>query len=187
MSLIDTAGFSEPSALNPNRNDAVGLSLSVLLPLAAVVVMQAFGATAGVPPAMLHYAILPVALPEPIATMLPFMLFPLWGMARWAAWQSGRAGQAASWWVVALMGAMIVYPYVALGLDGFLLNWLDLFMLLLAGAAAMHVGPVSRPALACMLPSLLVLTLAAIPGYVALTGGWSPGLAITVALVHPER
>ena len=24
-------------------------------------------------------------------------------------------------------------------------------------------------------------------GYVALTGGWSPGLAITVVMAHPER
>ena len=185
MSLIGHIETAEPIALDPNRNDAAGLALSVFLPVLGLVCVQAIGGAAGVYAG--GYPTLPFALPTSVANLLPILMFPLWGIARWAAFQNGARGRAASWWVVGLMGVMLAYPYVTLGLDGFLTNWLDLGVLILAVAATVRVATVSRSGLLCMMPPLLILAAAAIPGYVVVTGGWSPGLAITVGLVHPER
>jgi hypothetical protein len=187
MSLIETAAFSDVHPLDPNRNDAFGLGTSVLLAVAALVTVQLGATLFAVTPLTLAQARVPGMLPPALAHLLPLMLLPCLGMSRWAAWQAGRKGRAASWWNVALMAATLGFPFAGLVLDSFLVDWLQLCLLLLAGATALRVSAVSRPALIGLLPSLLVLVLTAIPGYVALTGGWSPGLAITVVMAHPER
>jgi hypothetical protein len=155
--------------------------------MAALVTVQLGAGVFGITPLTLAQARVPGMLPPTLAHLLPLMLAPCLGMARWAAWQAGRKGRAASWWIVALMAATLGDPFAGLVLDSFLADWLQLCLLVLAGATALRVSAVSRAALVGLLPSLLVLVLAAIPGYVALTGGWSPGLAITVVMAHPER
>jgi hypothetical protein len=187
MSRAQAATISEPLGLDPNRNDVLGLGASVFLATAALVTVQLGAGVAGITPMELAHARVPGILPVALAHILPLLLFPCLGMARWAAWQAGRRGRAASWWIVALMAATLGYPFAGLILDSFLMNWLQLGLLILAGATTLRVSAVSRPALVGLLPSLLVLVVAAIPGYVALTGGWSPGLAITVIMAHPER
>jgi hypothetical protein len=187
MSYVQTAARAHALPLDPNRNDTFGLAASVFLAMAGLVAVQAGAGLAGITPLMLAHARVAGLLPVSLAHLLPLLLFPCLGMARWAAWQAGRRGRAASWWIVALMGATLGYPFAGLVLDSYLMNWMQLALLLLAGATALRVSAVSRAALIGLLPSLLVLVVAAIPGYVALTGGWSPGLAITVVMAHPER
>lgn len=186
MSLIDHTGFAEPLALNPNRNDAVGLALSAALPLAALVSVEAGASALGWAYSDLQHLVNP-ALPEGLSLLLIAVMLPLLGLARWAAWQEGRKGRVASWWVVGLIAAALAYPVMGLVLDGFLMGWLELSLVVLAGAATLRVAGVSRPGLLCMVLPLLAVAAAAIPGYIVLTGGWSPGLAITVAMAHPER
>jgi hypothetical protein len=185
MAYLDTAPTGHAISLNPNRDDAIGLALSALLPLAGVVILGGYGQTIGLP-RLEAWPVLPLALPEWAAALVILMLFPLVGVARWAVAQEGERGRRASWWAVALIAWLLIYPLAAAGLDPFFMGWLDLATLLIAVAATARIGAVSTAALVWMLPVVAVLGLVAIQGYVFLTNGWSPGFAVTAALVQPE-
>jgi hypothetical protein len=174
MAFLDADRFDPPGALDPYRNEVLGLLLSALLPLAAVFAIAglvAFLGLAGVAP---HYA-------DPVLALFFVPLFPLWGAAHWFAAREGEAGHAAANWVQALIALGLVYPFLYGTLDAFWLGWANILWLILTGAAALRLARVSRPALLLVLPSLAWVALAAIPGYVLLTSGWSPGFAVTVA------
>jgi tryptophan-rich sensory protein len=82
--------------------------------------------------------------------------------------------------VLGLIAWGLVYPFLPALTDPFWLSGLTLVWLLLVAATALRLARVSRPALLLVLPSFLWVALAAIPGYVLLTNGWSPGFAVTV-------
>lgn len=186
MAFLDHADVPPAIALNPNRNDAVGIALSAVLPLAGVVILGGYGQAFGLP-RLEAWPTLPFAIPDWASALLILMLFPTIGVARWAAAQEGERGRRASWWAVALLVWLLIYPLAAATLDPFFVGWLDLATLLIAVAATARIGAVSTVALVWMLPAVGLLGLAAIQGYVFLTNGWSPGFAVTAALAHPEE
>ena len=173
MAFMDVH-YETPAALDPDRNEVFGLTLSILLPLAAVFMVAGLVAFAGLGGTIRLYS-------DPMLALFFVPLFPLWGAAHWFASREGDAGRVASRWVLALMGFGLVYPFAYGVADSFWLGWANILWLILIAATALRLAPVSRPALMLVLPSLAWVALAAIPGYVLLTNGWSPGFAVTVA------
>lgn len=169
MSMLDTAHESGGFALDPNRPDAAGLVLSTLVPLVLVMTASLAVGRHGLPGDNWISAI----------GFLP--LFPMWGAARWIAWQQGEAGRHASHWVLALIGWGVLYPLASVTLDPFLMGWVNMLGLFLAAVATARLWPVSKGAMLLVLPTIVWLALAAIPAYLLVTGGWSPGFAVTVA------
>ena len=174
MAFLDAAHYDPPIALDPYRNEGLGLALSALLPLAAAFAMGGLVAFLGLADAAPLYS-------DPSKALFFVPLFATWGAAHWFAAREGAAGHRAANWVLALIGWGLVYPFLPGVLDAFWLSWTNVFSLLLIGATALHLAPVSRTAMLLVLPSLLWVAFAAIPGYVLLTNGWSPGFAVTVA------
>lgn len=172
MAFIDVH-YDPPAALDPDRNEVLGLALSALLPVAAVFAVAGLVAFFGLGSVARHYS-------DPMMALLFVPLFPLWGAAHWFAAREGEAGRIAARWVLALMGFGLVYPFLYGTLDSFWLGWTNIAWLILIAATALRLAQVSRPALMLVLPSLAWVALAAIPGYVLLTNGWSPGFAVTV-------
>ena len=173
MAFIDVH-YDTPAALDPDRNAVLGLTLSAFLPLAAVFAVAGLVAFLGLGDSVRLYS-------DPVMALLFVPLFPLWGAAHWFAAREGEAGRVAARWVLALIGFGLVYPFIHGMADAFWLGWADIVWLILIAATALRLAPVSRPALMLVLPSLAWVALAAIPGYVLLTNGWSPGFAVTVA------
>lgn len=172
MAFID-AHFEPPAALNPDRNEALGLTLSAVLPVVAVAAVAGLVALFGIGDSVRLYS-------DPLSALLFVPLFPLWGAAHWFAAREGEAGRVASRWVLGLIGFGLVYPFIYGMADAFWLGWANIAWLILIAATALRLAPVSQPALLLVLPSLAWVALAAIPGYVLLTNGWSPGFAVTV-------
>ncbi len=179
MAFLDTSADAAPFPLDPDRNDAVGVAVSAVVPFAAAGVVQAMLATAG---SVGGFAQAGLLIPDWLGPLAWLLMFPAFGVARWAAARSGDEGRAAGWWVVALIGWLLVLPVVAPTLDPFFVGWANLASLLLMVCAVARVAAVSRVAAAFMLPGLGLVTLGALPGYVLLTGGWTPGLAVTIGL-----
>jgi hypothetical protein len=180
MAFLDAAHSDTPAVFDPDRNQLLGLALSAALPLAAVFAVAGLTAFLGLSAAVPLYA-------DPVRALLFIPLFPLWGAAHWFAARQGAAGRAASRWVLALIGWGLVLPFAHGLLDPYAFGWVTLFSVLLIGATALRVSEVSRPALLLLLPSLVWVVLAAIPGYVLVTSGWSPGFAVTLALGESEN
>jgi hypothetical protein len=174
MAFLDASHLDTPAALDPYRNEALGLAISALMPLAAVFAMAGFVAFLGLGSAIPLYS-------DPMKAAFFAALFPMWGVAHWLAAREGAAGHRAASWVLALIGGGLVYPFLPIVLDPFLMGWADIGAVLLIVATAIRLARVSRPAMLLVLPSLAWVVLAAIPGYVLLTNGWSPGFAVTVA------
>jgi hypothetical protein len=174
MAFIDAAPFDTARPFDPYRNEAFGLALSALMPLAAAFLMAGL------------VAFLDAEVLAPLyakASIAPFYLalFPLWGAAHWFAAREGAAGHDAANWILGLIAWGLVYPFLHGTFDAFWLGWANVFSLVLVAAVSLRLAPVSRPALFLVLPSLVWIALAAIPGYVLVTNGWSPGFAVTLA------
>lgn len=174
MAFLDAGHLETPSALDPYRNEALGVAISALLPLAAVFAMAGFVAYLGIGSAVPLYS-------DPMKAAVFAALFPLWGVAHWLAAREGEAGHRAAAWVLAIIGGGLLYPFLAVVLDDFLMGWANIVGVIVIGATAIRLARVSRIAAILVLPSLAWVALAAIPGYVLLTNGWSPGFAVTVA------
>jgi hypothetical protein len=183
MSMQYAASLGEPLGLADHHHDAAGLLLSAFVPLvlafSAMGAALAFGAdeAAGVD-ARFAGDWLPA---------LYLMLFPMWGAAWWFCRREGTTGGAAACWTAVLIAWGLCYPFLASVLDPFFLAIANLASVLLISATAVRVAPVSRIGLTLILPSLLWVALAALPGYVLLTSGWSPGFAITIKALEAGR
>jgi hypothetical protein len=174
MAFLDASQLETPAALDPYRNEALGLAISALMPLAAVFTMAGLVAFLGLGHAIPLYS-------DPMKASVFAALFPMWGVAHWLAAREGEAGHRASAWVLALIGGGLIYPFLSVVLDDFLRVWANIAAVMLIAATAIRLARVSRIATILVLPSLVWVVLAAIPGYVLLTNGWSPGFAVTVA------
>ena len=174
MAFLDASHLETPAALDPYRNEALGLAISALMPLAAVFAMAGLVAFLGLGDAVPLYT-------DPVKAAVFAALFPLWGVAHWLAAREGAAGHRAATWVLAMIGGGLVYPFLAVVLDDFLMGWANIVAALVIAATAIRLARVSRAAMLLVLPSLAWVVIAAIPGYVLLTSGWSPGFAVTVA------
>jgi hypothetical protein len=183
MSMQYAASHGEPLGLADRNNDAAGLLLSAFVPL--ILACAAMGAA------------LALGADEAVGVEARFagdwlpalylMLFPMWGAAWWFCHREGAGGEAAASWTAALIAWGLCYPFLASVLDPFFLAIANLASLLLISATAIRVAPVSRIGLTLILPSLLWVALAALPGYVLLTSGWSPGFAITIKALEADR
>jgi hypothetical protein len=180
MAFPDATHLEPPAALDPYCNETLGLALSALLPLAAVFAMAGLVAFAGLGDAVPLYS-------EPMKAGFFAALFPMWGVAHWLAAREGEAGHRAAMWVLALIGGGLIYPFLPVVLDDVLMGWANIAAVLLIAATAIRLARVSRPALLLVLPALLWIVAAAIPGYVLLTDGWSPGFAVTAAAAVGEH
>lgn len=172
MAFIDVH-YEARAALYQDR-EATGLLFSAFVTLAAALAVAGLVAFSGVGANVRLYS-------DPTMAMLFMPLFPLWGAAHWLAAREGEKGRIAARWVLALIGFGLVYPFIYAMSDAFWLGWANIAWLILIAATALRLAQVSRPALLLVLPSLAWVALAAIPGYVLLTNGWSPGFAVTVA------
>jgi hypothetical protein len=177
MVFLDAGHLETPAALDPYRNEALGLVISALLPLAAVFAMAGLVAFLGLGRAAPLYS-------DPMKAALFAALFPMWGVAHWLAAREGEAGHRAAAWVLALIGGGLIYPFLPIVLDPFLTGWANIVAVLVIAATAIRLARVSQAAMLLVLPSLAWVALAAIPGYVLLTNGWSPGFAVTVAALN---
>lgn len=152
----------------PNRR---GAWLSALTPLAlaglANLLIFATGWGAEDP----AYDAVSFAPPGWVVGAIWLLIFPMWGYARWRAFQAGTSGRAESWWAAALIVWALAYPIVVAFLDTTGNAWANVFSLALATLTAWRLSTVSKPAAAWALPSLVWLTFASVLGFAAVQTG----------------
>lgn len=162
-----------PASLrNPmNRPDRRGALLSALTPMVlaglANLIIYATGWGAEDP----AYDAVSFAPPGWVVGTIWLAIFPMWGYARWRAFQAGTSGRDESWWAVALVAWALAYPIVVTFLDTAGSAWSNVFSLALAAVTAWRLSTVSKPAAAWVLPSLAWLTFASILGFAAVQTG----------------
>lgn len=93
-----------------NRPDAKGAALSAAAPALAVLVGNLLIALSGVGQADAAYDRVSFSPPGWVVGLVWLAIYPMWGMARWHAWQAGADGRRASRWVIALMAWGLAYP-----------------------------------------------------------------------------
>ena len=165
-----TIHHSPFAVLDPDRAGAGGVVLSAVLPLAALVSVNAGAEALGL------RAMVPAM---DWMTLAPLVALPLWGVARWQVVQHGVAGHAAGRWIMALIAAAIVAPVLAAGADALVGSMITMVVLLIGMAAAARTAGVSKLAAALVLPGLLWTGAGAVVGFGAAAGGWSPPFGLT--------
>jgi translocator protein len=168
VTLID-ANHANASRKPPpwDRRDRTGLTLSIVVPLVAVLVINGvilstngmqnpdYAAVSWDPPGWLVGAIWTV-------------IYPLWGAARWNVSTTDDVRAGRSMWVAALIVWGLCYP-VVVSFTGTLGSVIaNVFSLLLAIAATIRVWPVSMTAVAMIAPSIIWLCIANALGFAAL-------------------
>ena len=158
-----------PASAGPawDRPTGLGLALSIVLPLAAVLIGNGLLFTLG-EAENADYAAVPWNPPGRLIGAIWCLIYPLWGAARWktAIADDPRAGR--SWWVAALIVWGLCYPIVTafVGTLGSVIA--NGFSLGLAVAALMMVRPVSGLAAWLIAPSIVWLVIANALGLQAL-------------------
>lgn len=160
--------LSNASSRNPlNQPTLTGMTLSAAMPLLVGLVANAFVFAAGIGTTISPYAALSSNPPGWMVSLVWLVLYPMWGLARWSAWQAGSVGRRESWWLVALMGWGLLYSFTfAFEIDRSV--WANIFGLLLAGIATLRIAGVSRSAAWWIVPSVLWTGLACFLGLSAL-------------------
>ncbi len=174
---LEPADASRPGRLfdlDPDRDDAVGVAVSAVLPLGALVILDGLKTAFGFVPVSGADGV------DALGVLLTTILFPMWGVARWAAARKGERGRAAGWWVVGLMMFALLLDVVAPFADAFWTAVGSLVLVVIMTATTARLATVSRGAVLWMIPGFAVSSIGAVHAYVLATGGWSPGLAITV-------
>lgn len=165
------------TAFDPNRADAWGALLSAMLPVAAVIVANCLFLMAGLE---IHDApVLAPVLPDWVSGLAFVAIYPMWGLARWAAWQNGENGRRASWWVVGLIAAGIAYPFVAGALEPVWVTFANSVLMVIGLATALRLVKVSRLAFLLVLPTLVWVGFATLVSFAVVAQGWSPPFAVT--------
>lgn len=162
--------FSPIAMLDPDRAGAGGVMLSAVLPLAGLMAVNAGAEMMGLRAAAPAMAWMAIA---------PLVFLPLWGVARWQVVQRGEAGHAAGRWIIALMAAAIVAPWLIAGADTLVGSMITMVVMLIGVAAAARAAMVSKLAAALLLPGLLWAGAGAVVGFGAAAGGWSPPFGLT--------
>lgn len=164
---MPTATDSAPGRTPWNRNDGLGFWLSVLGPLALVLIGNAliFAAGWNVGDPRQQAAITP---PGWFVGLMWVIIYPMWGAARWYVWQTGLAGQRRSRWIAALIGWGLAYPIVT-GLGGVgvaaIANVISLALVLIA---AWQARGVTKRAFWLIAPSVLWIAFATMLGFAIL-------------------
>ncbi|HEY4201738.1 MAG TPA: hypothetical protein VGM83_14390 [Devosiaceae bacterium] len=175
MAFIDTAHIGTHhnpfSLVDPNRSDILGAAISTVLPVAAFIICH--GALGDPVPAGVH-----VGAGGWLGFVVPAIILPLWGLSRWQASQAGSEGQTVSWMLVALIAAVITYPYISVHVSLLMAVFLNFLLLVLAVGVAMRAQKVCQPAFLSMLPGVIWIGVVCLFG-LAIVAAWSPPFALS--------
>lgn len=162
-----------PSSLrNPmNRPDRTGVALSIIIPVVLVGLANLLAYATGWGEEDPAYAAVSFAPPGWVVGAIWMVIFPMWGYARWRAFQAGTSGRQESWWAAALIAWSLSYPIVVLFLDTAGSAAANIFSLALAAVVAWRLSTVSKTAAGWVLPSLAWLTFASVYGFAAVATG----------------
>ncbi len=167
-SLIDAHPGKDGSA-GPvwDRANMLGLTLSIVLPLAAVLMgnglLFALGDVENP-----DYAAVSWNPPGWLIGAIWCVIYPLWGAARWKTATKDDPRASRSMWVAALIVWGLFYPVVTAFVDTTGSAIANGFSLLLAIMAIIRVWPVSMAAVTMIAPSILWLIVANALGLQAL-------------------
>jgi benzodiazapine receptor len=166
-SLIDAHGKGAPAGPAWDRPNGLGLTLSIVLPLAAVLIGNGLLALTG-GEENADYQAVPWNPPGWLIGAIWCVIYPLWGAARWktATKDDPRAGR--SMWVAALIVWGLFYPVVTAFVDTLGSVIANGFSLALAAVALLKVRPVSGLAAWMIVPSFVWLVIANALGIQAL-------------------
>lgn len=167
--MTDTPAFN---SANPfNRSDKVGIALSAIVPMLAALGANALIYATGWSEQDQAYDAVSFSPPGWVVGTIWMIIFPMWGFARWKAWQSGTTGRKESWWAVALIFWALAYPVAVVFLDTTGSAWANLASLAFAAFVAWRLSTVSKAAAGWVVPSLVWLTFASILGFAAASTG----------------
>lgn len=162
------------SLLDVDRHDRLGLVLSATLPLAVFVIANGVAQLLGVLPLFFS----PFGLPGWVGALLYLGCLPLFGMARWMVAGRGEAGQRAGWWIVALIGGSIAFPFVVMPLDSLMLSLVTTGLLVLGLGTTVRAGAVNPKAALLLAPAMAWMGISALVG-LSFAAAWSPPFAVT--------
>ncbi len=160
--------LGKPSRTPWNRNDKSGLTISIVLPLLAAIIMNgavyALGWNSDDP----AYEAVAFNPPGGFVAIVWLIIFPMWGAARWYTYQTGLAGRRASYWIVALMAWALLYPVITSGSNTLISALANVASLALALTAALRARAVSKRAFWLIAPSIAWIGFATVLGFFAL-------------------
>lgn len=162
-----------PTASVVNFGAFARLALAAVLPLAAFSAVNFFAEAAGIEPRFFSPAGLPGWAGAGIHLALLFSIGLAIGLA-------AAKSTKVLVWGVALIAAVVVFPFVAAPLDSLGLALMMSFILLLTLATAIRVAETSRLGGWLMMPALLWLGFGAALG-LAVAAAWSPPFALITA------
>lgn len=160
---------TKPTRTPWNRNDKSGLTISIVAPLLAALLMNGVIYAAGWNGEDAAYEAVAFNPPGWLIAPIWLVIFPMWGAARWYAYQTGLAGRRASYWVSALMAWSLIYPLITAGPNIGVSAGANVVSLGVVLAAASQVRPVSKRAFRLIAPSILWIGFATLLGFAALT------------------
>lgn len=160
--------LTKPSRTPWNRNDKSGLAISAALAFAAALIVNGVIYAAGWNAEDPGYAAVSFNPPGWLIATIWLVIFPMWGAARWYAYQTGLAGRRASYWVLALIVWSLAYPFITSGENTAVSAGANVISLGFALAAAAKARPVSKRAFWLIAPSIAWITFACILGFAAL-------------------
>lgn len=157
---------------NPmDRADRVGMLWSILTPLVLAILANLAIFLTGWSREDPAYDAVSFSPPGWVVGTIWLIIFPMWGYARWKAYQAGPVGRRESWWAVALIAWALAYPIVVVFLDTTGSAWMNVASLALAAVTAWRLSMVSKTAAAWVVPSLAWLTFASLLGFAAVSTG----------------
>ena len=162
-----------PTSSKVDYGAVARLALAAVLPLAAFSAVNAMAEAAGIEPRFFA----PANLPGWAGAVLHLALLFSMGLAIGLA--AGKSKTILAWGV-ALVAAVITFPFIAAPLDSLALALMMAAILLLTIATAIRVAALSRLGGWLMLPSLLWLGFGAALG-LAMAAAWSPPFALITA------
>lgn len=150
-----------------DRPNSLGLALSMIIPLVAVVAANGVMLTLG---SMENpdYAAVPWNPPGWLIGAIWCVIYPLWGAARWKTATASDPRSNRSWWPVTVILWGLCYPVATAFVDTLGSAIANGFSLALALAAMLMVRPVSRAAALLIAPSIVWLIIANALGLQAL-------------------
>jgi translocator protein len=151
-----------------NRGTRSALLLNMIVPLFAVLLVNALIFAGGLQNADPAFTTLAFAPPGWVIGAVWAVIFPMWGAARWHAWQAGRRSQRESWWIVWLMAWGLLYPLTTAAFDLGLSAVMNVLSLALAVVTAARVRPLSPTAFRLIVPSIAWVAFACVLGFAAL-------------------
>lgn len=151
-------------------------SLLALAPLAGFGCVNLVAEAGGVMPLFFS----PMGLPGWAGAVVHLALLFSLGLSMGLVFDKGRRGADATRWLVALIAAMTIFPFLAAPLDSLTLALIMTGVMLIALAAAIRVARISRLGGWLMVPSLAWIGFGAALG-LAVSAAWSPPFALITA------